>query len=311
MTISSSLEALKRAGVSVFERGWLSSNNVLIRGVNGPTALVDSGHCSHTQQTLLLVESVLEAVPLDLLLNTHLHSDHCGGNAALQARYADLRTFIPPGQALAVEQWDAHALSYIPTGQQCPRFVFDGLLAPGQELQLGDRPWQIHGAKGHDPHSIVLFQPEGKLLISADALWQNGFGVVFPELEGKSAFEEVEETLSLIESLGPAVVIPGHGIVFEDVSDALVRARSRLKRFKASPEQHLRHAQKVLIKFHLMECQAIKQEALLRWAQQTPYLAKVIPETLQAEATEWLEGLLSELVRSQALRREGQWVHNI
>ena len=37
--------------------------------------------------------------PLDLLLNTHLHSDHCGGNAALQARHPGVRTLIPPGQA--------------------------------------------------------------------------------------------------------------------------------------------------------------------------------------------------------------------
>ena len=104
------------AGVSVFERGWLSSNNILIQGEDG-SALIDSGYCTHADQTLALVDSALQGRPLDLLLNTHLHSDHCGGNAALQARYPALQTHIPPGHADFVRVWDAHALSYTPTGQ--------------------------------------------------------------------------------------------------------------------------------------------------------------------------------------------------
>ena len=105
------------AGLHVFERGWLSSNN--IRFANGDqTLMVDSGYCVHAKQTLLLVDAALEGRPLDVLINTHLHSDHCGGNAALQARYHALDTRIPPGQALKVAHWDAIALTYLPTGQR-------------------------------------------------------------------------------------------------------------------------------------------------------------------------------------------------
>jgi glyoxylase-like metal-dependent hydrolase (beta-lactamase superfamily II) len=25
---------------------------------------------------------------------------------------------------------------------------------------LGSRPWQVHAAPGHDPHSVILFEPE-------------------------------------------------------------------------------------------------------------------------------------------------------
>ena len=46
------------AGVSVFERGWLSSNNILIQGAGG-TALIDSGYCTHADQTLALLEREL------------------------------------------------------------------------------------------------------------------------------------------------------------------------------------------------------------------------------------------------------------
>ena len=98
------------AGVQVFERGWLSANNILLTG-DGPTALIDSGYCTHAPQTLALVDQALQGRPLDLLLNTHLHSDHCGGNAALQAAHPGLRTWIPTGQLQRVRDWDDVALT--------------------------------------------------------------------------------------------------------------------------------------------------------------------------------------------------------
>ena len=309
MEAPSVADTLKAVGATVFERGWLSANNTLIRG-EGPTALVDSGYGSHASQTLALVTGELAETPLDVLLNTHLHSDHCGGNAALQHRYPQLMTLIPPGQADSVANWDPVALTYTPTGQQCTPFRHQGLLLPGQELQLGSWRWQIHGAKGHDPHSIILFQPDHRVLISADALWQNGFGVVFPELEGQAAFEEVGETLDLIESLKPQSVIPGHGSVFQDVGPAITRARSRLAQFTHSPEKHHRHAVKVLIKFRLLEWRTIARNDLLTWARNTPYLSNTMPPDSDQQQKEWLDRLLTELESNNALRLEGDLVIN-
>lgn len=300
-------ESLASVGITVFERGWLSANNVLIRG-QGATTLVDSGYCSHAAQTLALVAQALDGQPLDLLLNTHLHSDHCGGNAVLQKAYPAMKTWIPPGQAQAVTDWDPVALSYTPTGQECPRFVHHGLLLPGTSVRLGALMWDIHGAKGHDPHSIVLHQPGTGILISADALWQNGFGVVFPELEGIQAFDEVGETLDLIEALEPKIVIPGHGPVFHDLKVALQHARSRLTQFRQSPEKHSRHAVKVLIKFRLLEWQRIERHELTEWAEKTPYLRQSIPP--EKDTATWIGQLLQELERANALRCDQGWVVN-
>jgi len=300
---------LSAAGATLFERGWLSSNNLLIQG-DGHSALIDSGYHSHSQQTILLVERALEGRPLDVLLNTHLHSDHCGGNAALQKRYPGLQTMIPPGQASAVAAWEEDALTYRATGQYCPRFEVQTLLQPGNTVRLGARDWEIHAAKGHDPHSIILFEPRLKLLISADALWQNGFGVVFPELEGVDAFDEVSDTLDLIERLAPTTVIPGHGGPFQDLQDALKRARSRLSQFKAPGHKHRRYALKVLIKFRLLEWQKIEFSALKEWAVSTPYITRFMPlSPVSREA--WLQDLLTELENANALKRIGTTVHNL
>ena len=52
--------------VQVLERGWLSSNNVLIADAAG-AALVDSGYGSHAPQTLALVERALARVAAGLV----------------------------------------------------------------------------------------------------------------------------------------------------------------------------------------------------------------------------------------------------
>ncbi len=286
--------------ITVFERGWLSSNNILLRGAQA-TALIDSGYATHAAQTAALVRAALGERPLDLLLNTHLHSDHCGGNAALQAAYPAVHTLIPPGHAPHVSAWDPVALTYTPTGQSCPQFRFEALLLPGTEIRLGERTWQVHAAPGHDTHSVILFEPAARILVSADALWERGFGVVFPELEGDDAFDELGETLDLIESLAPAIVIPGHGKVFTDVGAALAFARERLHGFRANPAKHTRHAAKVLLKFKLLELQSLPLADFLAWAQATPYFRLMARQHFpDAESGPWIEALMAELVRSGA-----------
>lgn len=297
-------------GVLVFERGWLSSNCVLLQG--GPlTALVDSGYSTHARQTVDLVMSRIGDKPLDMLLNTHLHSDHCGGNHALQSKFPQLSTLIPPGSADAVKRWDAYALSYVPTGQKCDRFSFDGLLQPGTELMLGAGTWQVHAAPGHDPHSVILFEAQSRTLISADALWENGFGVIFPELEGVSAFAEVSATLDLIERLSPAVVIPGHGSVFTAVNQALSLARRRIDGFVQNPTKHALHAAKVLLKFKLLELQRVSRIDFMAWAEGTNYFRLVWQRFFSDLGLDaWIENTLKELARSGAIKFEDAYLLN-
>jgi len=298
-------------GVQVFERGWLSSNNILLTDADSAT-LVDSGYATHASQTLALIEHALGDRALDLLVNTHLHSDHCGGNAALQQRYASLQTRIPPGLADPVQHWRESDLSYQPTGQTCPPFAITGLLEPGSTHRWAGTQWQVHAAPGHDPHSVILFNPEHRLLISADALWENGFGVVFPELEGVAGFEDVAASLDLIERLRPETVIPGHGRVFSDTEGALERARLRLESFAKSPDKHYRYGAKVLLKFKLQEFGQIARADFLSWAQDVPYLRSLYT-TLGAGTPQniWLEQLLADLARSGALVDHGAMIEDV
>lgn len=301
--------------VTVLERGWLSSNNVLLhgRGDGEPATLVDASHCLHAGQTVELVRHALRPDErLATVVNTHLHSDHCGGNAALQRAFG-ARLVIPPGEADAVARWDEDALSYRATGQRIERFAHDTLLRPGESFSVGTRTWTALAAPGHDPHSLLLFEDRDGLLISADALWANGFGVVFPELDCGQAFDDVAAVLDEIERLAPRVVIPGHGAPFADVPDALGRARARLDAFRADPAKHARHGAKVLIKYHLLEERQQPLPALLAWWSATPLARRVWQRLGRPDGSlgEWGARLVGELVASGALARRADLVHDV
>jgi glyoxylase-like metal-dependent hydrolase (beta-lactamase superfamily II) len=296
-------------GLQVFERGWLSSNNLLIHAVPGEpgAVLVDSGHVNHAAQTVDLVRRALGGRGLSRLVNTHLHSDHCGGNAALQ-RALGAPLAIPPGEADAARRWDEDALSYRATGQRIERFVPDAELPPGEPLVAGGREWQVLAAPGHDPHAVMLFDAAHGVLVSADALWENGFGVVFPELTGEPGFDDVAAVLDRIAGLPVRVVVPGHGAPFTDVPAALARARGRLAAMRADPARHAHHGLKVLLKYHLMEERRQRLSDLLDWAVATPLLASLwqhhAPRDLST-ARDWAQRAVGELVAAGALLRDG------
>lgn len=295
-------------GLTILERGWLSSNNVLLHGGGAGAVLLDASHALHADQTVALVRHALAGEPLLRVVNTHLHSDHCGGNAAL-ARAFGCRIAIPPGQWDAARAWDEARLSYRSTGQTCERFVPDEIVAPGDEFVVGGRRWQALAAPGHDPHSLILFDAAQRVLVSADALWGNGFGVVFPELDGVAAFDEVGATLDLIERLEPRWVIPGHGPPFHDVAEALARARRRLAGWRADPARHAAHGLKVFVKYHLMEVRRESWPALREWLGATPLFLQVWQRTGGPDGSPVAHGerLVRELLAQGALREaEGE-----
>lgn len=302
--------ALLPADLRVLERGWLSSNSILMHGDPRGAVLVDTGYCTHVAQTEALVQHALDAAgeKLRLIVNTHLHSDHCGGNARMVVVHG-CPVLVPPGQFDAVQAWDDGQLSYEPTGQQCPRFKADGILQPGTVLEQAGREWQVMAAPGHDPDAVLLFNRASGVLISADALWEHGFGIVFPEIDGQSGFDEVEQSLDLIASLPVRAVVPGHGPVFGDVAAALAEARSRLAFFRQYPDRHARHAAKALLMFHMLELGTSSRTDLMSWLERTPIHTSMWQRYFGDKSVyAWTEELIEDLARTGVLQLDGEMI---
>jgi glyoxylase-like metal-dependent hydrolase (beta-lactamase superfamily II) len=289
--------------IRVLERGWLSCNNVLLAGSDGVT-LVDSGYGDHVPQTLALLDHALAGRPLTWLVNTHCHSDHMGGNRAVQEKHG-CRTTIPAGEAPLIDAWDEESLILGFADQRAARFRYDDTLAPGATLRMGDIEWQALAAPGHDPHALMFWAPGERVLISGDALWEDGFGVIFPALFGDlHALVQTRATLDAIARLDPRTVIPGHGPVFDRVVPALERAYSRLEGFERDLTRLARHTAKVMIVFALLQKRRMPVADLPRYCETVGILRHLNREFLGMTPEAMAEWLVEDLERARALRRE-------
>ena len=214
------------ATVRPIVRGWLNSNQVALLAP-GDNVLVDSGYCTHRERTLEILASRagLDRQPLERLVNTHCHSDHMGGNAAIASAYG-CRITIPAGEVKHVESWTPQGAWMEQLDQRADPFRFDDTIAAGESFGGGGFQWQAHAAPGHDMDALMFFEPSQRILVSGDALWEAGMGFVWP-MEGANPYIEAAlETLAAIERLDPAIVIPGHGEPFADARTAAIEPPS-------------------------------------------------------------------------------------
>jgi glyoxylase-like metal-dependent hydrolase (beta-lactamase superfamily II) len=287
----------------VFERDWLSANNVLLKSRDGHV-LIDTGYSSHAPLTLALLASAdgIGDEPLALVVNTHGHSDHVGGNALLVRKYRCPVAF-PANEADAVEHWDHKALLYDYADQRVERFGVDRRIAAGSSAVWGDLEWQALAAPGHDMGALVYYNPAHRILISGDALWRNGFGFVMPRAMAPDALPATRATLDLIASLAVDAVIPGHGPPFTDVDAALTTAYARLSGFEADDERTARHALKVVLTFHLLDCREMTLSALPGYVNAVGIYRDINAAVLKLSASDLAQMLVRELALAGALRR--------
>jgi glyoxylase-like metal-dependent hydrolase (beta-lactamase superfamily II) len=289
--------------IQVIERGWLSANNIVLHAQD-EAVVVDSGYVAHAPQTLDLLEHTLAGKKLARLVNTHCHSDHMGGNAAIQKKF-HCRTSIPEGEAPLIDRWDERELILSAADQRAERFAYDDTFGGGDTLAMGEYEWQVLAAPGHDTHAVMFYSPETHVLISGDALWENGFGAVFAQLFGRdTALAETRETLERVAALDCEIVIPGHGRAFGNVGAALERAFSRLKGYEEDVTRLARHVVKVLFTFSLLEKRSMPLAELPVYVGRVPILAELNSRYLHMTPAAMAEWLVSDLERAGAAYRQ-------
>jgi len=289
--------------VRVIVRGWLNCNQVVLRE-RGENLLVDSGYCTHREQTIELVARELEGEPLERLVNTHCHSDHMGGNAAIASAYG-CRVTIPEGEVKHVVPWTPQSAWMAEFDQKADPFNFDDTLRAGETFAGGGLEWQVHAAPGHDMDALMFFEPSRRILISGDALWEGGMGFVWPEEGANPWIEAAQAALSTIERLDPAIVIPGHGAPFTDVRGAIATVRAKLGAFARDPVKNARHVVKVMFVFALLDRQSMPQAQVAGYVDAIPCYRRMSDRFLHMDSAALAAWMLADLERAGVIRIVG------
>ena len=210
-------------------RPFPDANLLLLRGRQ--PALVDSGFVGHAQETTDWVQ--VQARDLALVVNTHWHSDHVGGNGLLQAAGVGIAASSRDAERVARRDPGCCEAEYL--DQPVAPYTVDEPLRDGQVVWLGEAQWQVVATPGHTPGHLALWQPDEQLLVVGDALSDYDVGWVNLALDGPHAAERALASLHRLVELGPRVLLPAHGVLPADPGAALATAIRRAQRLVDDP----------------------------------------------------------------------------
>jgi glyoxylase-like metal-dependent hydrolase (beta-lactamase superfamily II) len=227
-------------------RSFPDTNLLLLTGDR--PALVDSGFVGHADQTAAWVRS--HTPDLALVVNTHWHADHVGGNARLQT--AGARIVASEIDAAAVGRADGACCLAEYLDQPVAPYIVDEPLVDGQILQLGDAKWTVVGTPGHTPGHLSLWQPDERLLITGDAVSDYDIGWVNLAVDGPDIAVTAEQSLQRLADLKPRMLLPAHGQIPSDPQAALAAGLRRARRMVQDPAGAVRYGARRILAFALM-----------------------------------------------------------
>jgi glyoxylase-like metal-dependent hydrolase (beta-lactamase superfamily II) len=276
------------------QRPFPNANLLLLNGAT--SALVDSGFVTHADRTAEWVAR--RASTLDLVVNTHWHSDHVGANSLLQQQGAGIAASAVDGGALNRLQPGCCLSAYL--DQPVEPYTVDHELSDGDVLPLGEAAWQVIATPGHTPGHLVFWQPDEQVLALGDLLSTYDVGWVNLALDGPDAAATALASLEKVATLRPRILLPAHGAIPADTAKALDAALRRAQRLVEDPDGAVWYGSRRIIAFALMIHDGIRvsdAEAYVvarPWAQDAARLLALAPE-------DFARDLLDSMTRSGAV----------
>jgi hydroxyacylglutathione hydrolase len=277
-------------------RRFPSCNLAWLRGPR--PVLVDSGFGSDLDATL----GLLPGEPA-LVLNTHWHSDHVGGNAGLARRFGmPIAASAAEGSRINVGDPESFGSDWF--DQPVDPYRVDWLLEPGGLVGTGAISLRVVPAAGHSLGQVALFEERSRVLVAGDAVLAHDVAFINPFVDGAEALETAISSVERIGRLDARLAVAGHGDVIQDVGECVRRSLERLRLWRRDPARMAFHGCRRVLGYALMIHGGFVRSELVpyllarRWVHDFAPLAGLSPEELA-------ERVVSDLVGSGAARWEG------
>lgn len=262
--------------------------------------LIDTGFGSDAKETeQFITQAGVSPEDLHLIVNTHYHSDHVGGNYHFQKNY---------GTSIAAHTWDAELINSFDLeacsaewlDQPVEPYRVDRKLVDNEEIQTGDRTLKVLHTPGHTLGHISLYDPKEQVLISGDLFHGNDIGWLNLFREGVSSIQRSIESLDRLSSLPIQKAYSGHGPQIENPQDSIDTARKRLEKWLRSPEKVSWHACKRIFSFTLIMKDGLSRDEIGPYLLSCGWFHDFARYSFQVSPEEFIQILLDEMIRSGA-----------
>jgi hydroxyacylglutathione hydrolase len=282
-----------------FERPYPSANAVLLLGPK--PILVDPGFGSDVADLhRLLATAVTPAVhaeDLAMVINTHYHSDHVGGNHALQSAHG-LQIAAHAHEAAMVNRRDPNACAAEWLRQPVESYTVAISLSDGDVVDTGSARWHVVHTPGHTAGHISLFEPTSGVLVAGDTVHASDVGWLNPALEGADSLLRSLDSLARIEALRPRLAFSGHGTAMTEPMAAIKAARARLSRWLTDSEAAAWHAAKRILAFALMIEGGIAADELHSYFADSPWARDIATHILATPVDAFRESLVDQMLKA-------------
>lgn len=289
----------------LFFRRKLPSANIVLINTSRPV-LVDTGFGSDLPETeRLLREAALPPERLQLIINTHYHCDHVGGNSGLQRRY-DLPIAAHQHDAAIINRRDPDACRAAWLDQFVEPYYVDQPLADGDEIDAGEIVLQVAHCPGHTLGHIVLFEPESRIIICGDMVQENDVAWIniFNE-GGPDALERTAASLDRLANLRPRLAYSGHTPVVTDPLGTIDAARRRYEKWQAEPQKLAWHACKRIFAYALIVYNGLPEAEIAPYLIGCRWFCDYGRHYFGLQPDAFVQPLLDEMTRSQAAAWQG------
>ncbi len=183
--------------------GPLQTNCYLITcAESGEAALIDPGW----KQPAIFEAIARRAAVVKIILNTHAHWDHIGGNAEL-VRSTGAVLAVPEGDLPLLRKRGGADEWGIPLE---PSPEPDRLLAGGEIIEVGTLRLMVLFTPGHTPGHVCFYESTHRALFDGDVLFNGGIGRT--DLPGGNMADLMRSIRDVLFGLpADTVVYPGHG----------------------------------------------------------------------------------------------------
>jgi glyoxylase-like metal-dependent hydrolase (beta-lactamase superfamily II) len=257
------------------ERGYLNANHFVYRAEQ--PILIDTGYLPDFAATEQLIGAVgVNLAEVSLIINTHSHCDHIGGNRLIQERSGCEIAMHRIGKYFSDtrDDWSIWRRYYHQAGDF---FDCTTALEEGQVVQVGPYQFEVLYTPGHASDGIVLYHRKEKILISSDALWEADLPAITVRIEGSRALFHVLESLEKLKSLEVKRVYPGHGPPFRDIKTAIRRSEEKAQAYLYNPKKFgMALFKKMLIYALLMHNGKIETENFFEYLMSTNWFQETI-----------------------------------